>query len=129
MARRLKEKDVNLDLMLTSPAKRALSTCKRIADVLSFPKEKIRVDEKLYHASEDKMLDIVHDLKDQHDKVMIFGHNPGLTDFVNSLTEEHIMNVPTCGIVAFNFPVGSWRDVNWDNGEIVFFDYPKSKSD
>jgi phosphohistidine phosphatase len=129
MARRLKEKDVNLDLMLTSPAKRALSTCKRIADVLSFPEEKIRVDEKLYHASEDKMLDIVHDLKDQHDKVMIFGHNPGLTDFVNSLTEEHIMNVPTCGVVAFNFPVGSWRDVTWDNGEIVFFDYPKSKSD
>ncbi|HEX5170935.1 MAG TPA: histidine phosphatase family protein [Cyclobacteriaceae bacterium] len=129
MAKRLKEKEIPVNLMLTSPAKRALSTCKRIAEVLSYPEEKIKVDDKLYHASEDKMLDIIHGLKDQNDTVMIFGHNPGLTDFVNSLTNEQIMNVPTCGIVGFNFSVDSWKDVDWSNGTMLFFDYPKSKSD
>jgi phosphohistidine phosphatase len=129
MGKRLKEKDVVIDLILTSPAKRAVSTCKRIAEVLAYPKEKIKVDEKLYHASEDKMLDIIHELRDQNDTVMIFGHNPGLTDFVNSLTKEQIMNVPTCGVVAFSFPVDTWREIDWGNGKMMFFDYPKSKTE
>jgi len=129
MARRLKEKDITIDLMLSSPAKRAMSTCKRIAEVLMYPSEKIRLDDKLYHASEDKMLDIVHGLKDQHNNVMIFGHNPGLTDFVNSLVDGHIINIPTCGVVACNFTVSSWKDIDWGNGKMVFYDYPKSKAD
>ncbi len=129
MGKRLKEKDIVIDLMMTSPAKRATSTCKRIAEALSYPEEKIRLDEKLYHATEDKMLDIVHNIKDQYDNVMIFGHNPGLTDFVNSLTNGHIANIPTCGIVACNFPVDSWKEIDWGTGEILFYDYPKSKID
>lgn len=129
MGKRLKEKDVVIDLMVSSPAKRAIATCKKIAEILSFPGEKINLNEKLYHASEDKMLDIVHDIKDHHNRVMIFGHNPGLTDFVNSLANENINNVPTCGIVACSFPVDSWKDVDWGNGKMMFFDFPKSKSD
>ncbi len=128
MGKRLKEKEMVIDLILTSPAKRAMSTVKRMAEVLDYPKENIKVEEKLYHASEDKMLDIVHTLKDQNDTVMILGHNPGLTDFVNSLTKENILNVPTCGIVACNFSVDSWKDIDWGSGKMMFFDYPKSSS-
>src|SRR5688572_32706614 len=84
MGKRLKEKDVNPDIMLSSPAKRALSTCKRIADVLNYEKEKIKTEPDLYHANDDTILSIVQRLKDKHNIAMIFGHNPGLTDFVNS---------------------------------------------
>ena len=40
---------------------------------------------------------------------MLFSHNPGLTDFVNTLMngEIDIDNVPTCGVVAFQFDVDS----------------------
>ena len=129
MGKRLKEKDIVVELMLSSPARRAVSTCKRIAEVLSYPEEKIRLEDKLYHATEDKMLDVIHGFKDQVDNVMIFGHNPGLTDFVNSLANGHISNVPTCGVVACNFFVDSWKDIDWGKGTIIFYDYPKNKLD
>jgi len=130
MGKRLKEKEIRPDLLLSSPAKRALSTAKRIAEVLNYPKKNIKTDHQLYHASEDKMLAVINDINDKHDTVFLFGHNPGLTDFVNTImeTEVNIENVPTCGVIAVKFRVNSWKDVSWATGKLIFFDYPKAKS-
>jgi phosphohistidine phosphatase len=131
MGKRFKEKDIHPTLMLSSPAKRALSTAKRIAKVLKYENNDIKTDRRLYHADEETMLTVVRELKDNQDVVMIFGHNPGLTEFVNSLFDGQldIDNVPTCGVVAFQFDSNSWKDVDWGKGKLLFFDYPKSKED
>ncbi len=131
MGKRLKEKDIQPTLLLSSPAKRALSTAKRIAKVLKYPKDDIKTDRRLYHADEETMLNVVRELKDKQDVVIIFSHNPGLTEFVNSLMdgELDIDNVPTCGVVAFQFNFDSWKDLDWGKGKLLFFDYPKSKED
>ena len=128
MAKRLKEKEIYPDLMLSSPAKRAFSTAKRLAEVLNYSKRNIKTEEKLYHADEDTILSVIHNIKDKHNIVLLFGHNPGLTDFVNTLAAEEINidNVPTCGIVAFNLFVESWKDVSWASAKMLFFDYPKA---
>lgn len=127
MGRRLKERDIHPQVMLSSPAKRAYSTAKRIADVLDFPKEKIKTDRILYHADEETILSVVQTLNDKCDNAFIFGHNPGLTEFVNSLSDQEIYidNVPTCGIAAFQLPIDSWKDVSWRNGKLLFYDFPK----
>lgn len=131
MGKRLKEKGITPALMLTSPAKRALSTARRIGKVLKYSKDNIKTDKKLYHADEETILSVVRDLKDKHDVVMVFGHNPGLTDFINSFQtgELDIDNLPTCGIVAFELDIPSWKDAAWGKGKISFFDYPKSRED
>lgn len=131
MGRRLKEKGITPDLMLTSPAKRAFSTARRIGKVLKYAKDKIRSDKKLYLADEETTLSVVRDLKDKYDFVMVFGHNPGLTDFINSFQtgELDIDNLPTCGVVAFELDIQSWKDAAWGKGKISFFDYPKSRED
>ena len=123
MAKRLKEKEIHPDLMLSSPAKRALSTARRIAEVLNYPKKDIKTDQKLYHGDEDTILSVVHTIKDKYNTVFLFGHNPGLTDFVNTLVAEetNIDNIPTCGIVAFNLYAESWQDVSWASAKILFF--------
>jgi phosphohistidine phosphatase len=129
MGKRLKEKRVIPDLMLSSPAVRALVTCRKIAAVLGYAEEKIMTDKKLYHADEDTILSLVQSFHDKHDVVLLFGHNPGLTDFVNELTDARINNIPTCGIVACRIDVDSWRDAAWGEGEVLSFDFPKSKVD
>lgn len=131
MGKRLKEKDFVPDLILSSPAKRAFSTAKRIAKILEYDKSKIKTDRLLYHADDEMLLSVIQHIKDKSDTVMIVGHNPGLTDFVNSFMEEgmDIDNVPTCGIVAFEIPVDSWKELKWGIGKFLFFDYPKSKED
>jgi phosphohistidine phosphatase len=131
MGKRLKEKAIHPELMLSSPAKRALSTAKKIAEVLKYAKGDIKTERKLYHADEETMLSIVREMKDKYNTVMLFSHNPGLTDFVNSLMtgEIDIDNIPTCGVVAFQLDVSSWKEVNWGTGKLLFFDYPKSRED
>ena len=125
MAKRLKEKRISPDLMLTSPARRALATCKRMAEVLDYSESKIKMERDLYHASEDEILEVIKTIKDKHDSVIIFGHNPGLTNFVNVLGRQHLDNIPTCGVAAFSLPVESWKDVKFDTGNLLFYDYPK----
>jgi phosphohistidine phosphatase len=131
MGKRLKEKEVHPDLILSSPAKRAFMTAKRIARILKYAKENIKVVNKLYHGDEDAMLEVLNKLKEKHNTVILFGHNPGLTDFVNSIMseEQDIDNVPTCGVVAFQFQADRWEQVTWGTGKMVFFDYPKSRED
>jgi phosphohistidine phosphatase len=127
MGKRLKERDVVPDLLLSSPASRALTTCEKIAAALAYPVANIKTNRDLYHAEDEEILQIVKKINDQHNIVLIFGHNPGLTDFVNRLTDTRIDNVPTCGIVACSLRVTSWQEVDWGKGEVEFFDYPKNK--
>lgn len=130
MAKRLKERDVTVDLIISSPAKRAWHTCLAFARILEFPEEKIKSDRDLYHAGEEEFSSILKSIKDSNKVVMIFGHNPGLTDFANNLLNESIVNIPTAGIVACRLNIESWNDISTGCGEMIFFDFPKkSKAD
>ena len=128
MASRLKDRGVRPQLLLSSPAKRALSTAKRIAKALDYPKDDIKTDRRLYHADRDMIYSVLRELKSKHELIFLFGHNPGLTDFVNSMMNERtfIDNVPTCGVVAFAIELDSWKDLAPKSGKMIFFDYPKN---
>lgn len=125
MGQRLKIRNVTPDLILSSPANRAFKTATIIAASIGYPAEKIKTDKNLYHAEDAELLRIVQQLDDAHQCVWLFGHNPGLTDFVNQLTTEFIDNIPTCGIVACSLAVTTWDEVDWKKGTVVYFDYPK----
>ena len=132
MGKRLKETNFTPDLFLSSPAKRALSTAKRIAEATGFSKEKIKTDQALYHADEDEILNVIRSVSDKNDCIVIFGHNPGLTDFVNAMSNDRkrfIDNIPTCGVVAFSFEASSWKQIDFGKGELLLYDFPKSKDD
>lgn len=125
MGKRLNEKGVIPGLMLSSPANRALATCKIIAENIGYPVSSIQTNKNLYHASEEELLMVVRKLPDQVDIVMLFGHNPGLTDFANNLTKSRVDNIPTCGVLCCNFDVEEWSKVTWGKGKVKFFDFPK----
>ena len=82
----------------------------------------------LYHASEDALLNFVRSLRDDFNEVMIFGHNPGLTEFAESITGVVIENIPTCGIVVIQFPFNEWKKTATSFGKLLFFDFPKKSS-
>ncbi len=126
MGKRLKEKNLAPDLVISSPANRALTTCTIISETIGFPMERIQTDKAIYHASEEQLLSIVQNLPDFADQVMLYGHNPGFTDFANRLTNSHIDNISTCGIVACQVSVNSWKDVQWGSGKVLFYDFPKN---
>jgi phosphohistidine phosphatase len=130
MAKRFKKKEIPINAMVSSPAVRALTTCRVFADILGFPVERIQTSKDLYHAGEGMILNVLKNLKDQpveNEVVMIFGHNPGMTGFVNNLVEEDIDNIPTTGVVCCKLDISRWSEIKWGCGEMEFFDYPKRK--
>lgn len=126
MAKRFKGKNLTPELLLASPANRALTTARILAEGIEYPVENIQTDRSIYHADEEELLAIVQRLPDTVNVVMLFGHNPGFTDFANSLTNSRIDNIPTCGIFACRFDVNGWRSITWGKGVVLFFDYPKN---
>jgi len=126
MGKKLKERQVVPDLILSSPAKRAKKTATAIAEEIGYPKKKIRYDDKMYHSGARALLEIVRNQDDGHGTIMLFGHNPDLGDLAEMLLEKGpVYTIPTTGVYGIRFAVSSWKNVREGKGETVFFDYPK----
>jgi phosphohistidine phosphatase len=80
----------------------------------------------LYEASVKNFYEAVENINDKDDAVALFSHNPGITDFVNTLTEKNIDNMPTCGVFAIKIKTKKWEDFKKAEKEFLFFDYPKN---
>ncbi len=126
MGKRLATRGIVPDLIVSSPAKRAITTAKRIAEELKFPKKAIVEEPIFYHDTMRDMVAVLNAIPSDVNILMIFGHNPMLTDLVNHLAGTDIFNIPTCGTVEIDFNVTDWEQVGKAKGKLVFFDYPKS---
>ncbi len=126
MGSRLKDRKILPDLLISSQAVRALETAKYIAEAIGYPKNKILVDERLYHASTMDFLSVINSQSDTSQSLMLFSHNPGLTSFANKFCTSFIDNIVTTGVYAIRFSVASWRSIaGEEKGELLFYDYPK----
>ena len=129
MAKRLADKKIEPDALVTSPAKRAKQTSTRFAKEFDFKKKNIVLEPKLYEAGEGNFYEVIENLKNKWDTVAIVSHNPGITSFANSLTETKIDDMPTAGIVAIKIDTKKWADFRTSKKEFWFFDYPKQEAD
>src|SRR5256885_6516711 len=110
MAKRLKDKKMGIDLFLSSTAKRARRTARIFADEYDVKKEDIELDEGLYLATSAAFSKAIGKIKNKYDNVALFSHNPGITEFVNGLTEVHIDDMPTCSIFAVQADTKDWSE-------------------
>ncbi len=125
MGERLKNKNILPDAIVSSPALRAITTAKLIASKINFDTEKIVQNLKIYEASELDLLKTVNQFDNTLNFVALFGHNGGISNFANYLTNSTIYNMPTCGMVLLMFDTDDWATVSGDTGHVLFYDYPK----
>ncbi len=126
MAERLADRREQVDAILSSTANRALSTAMFFKEKLS-PALGMDTTDDIYAAGVRTLLKVLCQVDDQIDNLIMFGHNPGFTDFANYLSDSDIYNIPTCGIVKIKFEVNSWAEVSGGTGDLVYFDYPKNE--
>ncbi len=129
MAKRLLEKGIKIDLFLSSPAKRAHKTAKLFAEEFEIKKVDILIVKELYEAATPAFYKVVTNLEDKYDTVAIFSHNPGITDFVNTLAILQVDNMPTCSVFAVSIPGDNWSAFREAEKNFLFFDYPKKGSE
>ena len=126
MARRLVDKKINIDTFISSPAKRARKTALFFAKEFGVDESKIIYKTELYSAPAEIFNEVIEKLDNDSDNVAIFSHNPGITEFANSLTDTRADDMPTCSIFAVKSDAKKWTDFSNSKKEFLFFDYPKS---
>ena len=112
-----------VDAIISSPANRALTTAKYFGE--AFGKSPL-VEPGIYEAVNAEIMEIIHLLDNSWEQVLIFGHNPTFTDLANQFSDTLIDNVPTCGIVKVVFEVDHWDKINYGNGKMEAFYFPKN---
>lgn len=95
----MRDNNISLDRILTSPAKRARKTAKKFAKKLAVEKShQLRYDD-LYMAPAKILRKHIKSLDPSWSNVMIVAHNPGLEELVQSF-DDAFGHYPTCGVVV-----------------------------
>jgi len=127
MGRRMQANALVPDLIVSSPARRAISTARMIARELDYPEARIIEEQALYHAGGGQVLEIINSLETLAEHLMLCGHNPGFTDLANALGDAHIDNMPTAAVFCVDFDINDWSELSPGGGRFVCFDMPKNK--
>jgi phosphohistidine phosphatase len=96
-----------------SPARRAQLTLEGLcAGWPALAECRHYTEEDLYTFSSEDLLDWVADQDDRHDSLFLIGHNPALTDLVNTLAGgRYLGNLPTAGYARLSLDITEWADV------------------
>lgn len=109
MAEMMIEREMEPELIITSPAVRALQTAQivltEIGDI------DVVEDEAVYEASLEDLLGTVQNLPDDVERVLMVGHNPGLEELATELTGDTGVVMKTCTLAIIQAKVKSWEDV------------------
>jgi phosphohistidine phosphatase len=126
MARRLLKRKIGIDLFVSSPAKRAKKTAELFVKEFNGKEKEIQVLPDLYEAGVQTFYDRISGLHREIRSVAVFSHNPGITEFANTLTLTQVDNIPTCGVFAVSVPIEDWARFPEAEKRFAFFDFPKS---
>ena len=127
MAERLRAKGMIPELLISSPASRALHTAVIYIRTLDLPWESLKINERIYYESANEILETIEQIDDNYSSIMVIGHNPAFTELANSLLQQPVDNIPTAGIVTIVFPTGQWKSIRKVKTEKEDFDYPKKQ--
>jgi phosphohistidine phosphatase len=119
----LRQEQIRSSLVLCSSARRARETLELIA-----PSGEIRIEEELYGASADQLLERLRRLPDEDDCVMLIGHNPAIQDLASGLAggdgELAMRKFPT-GALARLTLTGGWHELAPGHAELAAFVTPR----
>ena len=129
MGQRMAAQGHSPDLIISSPANRAISTAGIIAEHVAYEPSDIIQDEDLYFSGADHMRRVLLEVDDRYRSVMMVGHNPAMTYLINYLTNASVFNMPTCAIAVVGFDIASWADLSSVQGKLLGYDFPKGTGD
>jgi phosphohistidine phosphatase len=131
LARHMKATGIAPDLVLCSPAVRAVQTWEGVASGLPAATA-VDVDDELYGASAGGLLRRLRQLPPDIDSVLVIGHNPGLEDVTlglvgngdPALRRRLESKFPTGSLVTLDAP-GEWHDLRWGTATLVGYVRPR----
>jgi phosphohistidine phosphatase len=127
MGRRLAQRGLVPDLVVSSTAVRALATARGVAREIGYREDRIREAPELYLASPDEILAVIRGTAAGIGTLMVVGHNPGLTELASRLDDIRLDNMPTAAMLCVEFTVPDWADIRPQEAQLCWFDYPRKQ--
>ena len=121
----LQKRNTTIDLLISSPAVRALETAKLVAAGLNYPETRIKIERKIYEGYYDRILDLIYAASNDISSIMIFGHNPTITQLANLFLHPGIENMPTSCVVCLSFDTLKWEEIPAKEAIQEFIIFPK----
>ena len=115
-----------VDVMVSSPADRAIQTARIFAKQLGYPAKKIVQKKKLYDLLEPPdFLELTKTLDDKYESVMVFGHDPSFSGFAQSLVKGFEEGLPKCSVFEVSVRRKAWRTLKLGDGRQELFESPE----
>jgi phosphohistidine phosphatase len=111
IAEKIREQNFIPDLIVSSPAIRALHTAMIAARVFGYPYNNILIDPVIYSDEEKNIVQFIKTTGDTINNLFIFGHNPVLTSLANFYLSQHT-DLPTSGAIILQFDISHWSEVS-----------------
>jgi phosphohistidine phosphatase len=132
IGRHMRDQDLRFDAVLASPAARVAETLREVEAAYG-PGLEPRWEKKLYLATPDDLLDLVHEAPAEAGSLLLVGHNPGLEQLVlrlvphgaDDVRSEVEIKYPTASLAEMVFPVERWDQVSDGGGDLVRFVRPR----
>ncbi len=128
MGKRIVDHGIRPSLIISSPAVRAWTTAKIIAQQIGYPIEFLHRESDLYLASLNDLLQTVVSQDNGFNNLMVVGHNPGISDFANYLSPGVTNSMPTAAVVSVEIEIDDWNLFEQPPTKLIAYDYPKLKA-
>ncbi len=113
------------ELILTSNALRALTTANIFAKTLDKNEDAVSVENGIYDRGTKFIINLLKTQPDDINSIILFGHNPDVTSMATYFLGNYIVSLPTCAVVAIDFDIEQWTEIEDINGKLKFYEYPK----
>lgn len=124
MSSKLKTRLEKPDMLLSSTASRAIQTAHIFAEAYQIPYTEIIHNKTIYEASVETLLKAIATIPDNVNRLLLFGHNPGLTFLANYLLDSIITDIPVCGIVCIKIESATWHELYKNKNHLEYIDIP-----
>jgi len=112
------------ELVLCSPARRAVDTLERMATAAAWKADLTTANE-LYPGDLVAVAGVLRRLGSAPKRVVVVGHEPWCSDLVSWLTGGSGFRFPTCASACVSIPVTSWERLSAGRGEVLWMVTPK----
>ncbi|MDP7121804.1 MAG: histidine phosphatase family protein [Candidatus Marinimicrobia bacterium] len=129
MGRILRDESVMFDQIISSPAKRAITTARTIASEMGYSEDNIAEERRFYGAHPSTIIEILKDLDNSVSHAAVFGHNPTFHSLVEQLVNTTIEKFPTCAAATISLDIDTWRELKAASGTLTAFRLPRDYTD
>ena len=126
MALRLKDINIIPNIIFTSKANRTKQTAEIYSEILGI--SKIEYIDSLYTGTERDYKNFIKLIPDNIQTAMIVGHNPSVTDLLNTMCDACIICIDAAGVSIIENEANTWIDIFKNTGKLIKYFSPKTEN-